>query len=140
MSTNSDGSETKKPKKENLRAPHLIDSFFLEVQQAKGAKVAQNPESFEKRVVSRDGYVPKLQKNVIREKMYQKQHGNQSRDAPRGKQQEQFVPKPMALKINPNSYRVNKSQLAKPTQPEDSSNSQIKVAGNKGVKPQHIFL
>lgn len=132
ISVNSEESETKKPKKEPKKAPHLVDSFFLEVQQAKGAKVAYNPESVEKRVVARDGYVPKLQKNIIKEKMYQKQQG--FRDGP--KQQDQYVPKPMALKINPNSYRVNKSQLAQNT----NDTEQIKVAGNKGVKPQHIFL
>lgn len=57
-------------KKPEAKAPHMLDPFFAEAADA-GAKVAKNPEAAEKRVVNRDGYVPKLQKNIIKEQRYQ---------------------------------------------------------------------
>ena len=46
----------------------MIDSFFEEVQQ-KTAK--SDPSIAEKRVVGRDGLVPKLQKNIEKQQKFQ---------------------------------------------------------------------
>lgn len=48
----------------DFKAPHVIDPFFASAVQG---------EEIEKRVVSRDGKVSKLQKNIDREKRYQEE-------------------------------------------------------------------
>ena len=68
MSNTSDASDqdivfkNKKNKGADLKAPHVCDPFF--------ASAVPESSGIEKRVVTRDGKVPKLEKNILKEKEY----------------------------------------------------------------------
>lgn len=82
----------------------MVDSFFQEViEQQLKTKIP-----VEKRVVGRDGVVPKLQKNIEKEFRFKqrKLNGATSQD-----QDSSSRPISRPLKINPNSYRVSKHKM-----------------------------
>ena len=111
-----DGIKEEKQQKEITIAEKkpYFDPFF-----AKEGEEAEDAE--EKRVVQRDGYVPKLQKTIERIK--------KEKDEKQKKWEQKQIEKQWAkpLKINPKNYRVQKSKI------ENKDN-------DSKPKNHHVFL
>ena len=110
----SDDENTAKNDKKQKKEPAFVDPFF---------QIVENSENIEKRVVDRDGKIPKLMKNIEKEKL-ERERKEKDR-AEKQIEKEWGLRKNRPLKINANAYRADKQ------------------AGSKIVsssKPNHQFL